>query len=109
MSDLPPERLVFDKPPFFNVEVDCFGLIYIEVLHSIETDTFINGFRRFISRRGTPSQIWSDNGTNFVVANSELNKSMKQLDQNVIHEYCLKIGVNWSFNPPTASPIGGVC
>ena len=33
---------------------------------------------------------------------------MKQLDQNVIHEYGLKVGVNWSFNPPTASHMGGV-
>ena len=47
--------------------------IHIEVLNSLETDTFINGFIRFISRRGYPIRIWSDNGTNFVGACTELS------------------------------------
>ena len=48
--------------------------IHIEKLNSLETDTFINGFVRFVVRRGYPKRIWSDNGTNFVGAHAELTR-----------------------------------
>ena len=35
-----------------------------EVIESLETDSVINTLRRFISRRGMPKMIRSDNGTN---------------------------------------------
>ena len=92
MANLPPERCLPDHPPFTNTGVDLFGplhvklgrsdvkrygcvytcfttrAIHLEVLNSLEADSFINGFLRFISRRGRPSKIWSDNGTNLVGA-----------------------------------------
>ena len=40
--------------------------------------------RRFISRRGYPLQIMSDNGTNIVGANNELKKCSKELNQKNI-------------------------
>ena len=76
MADLPPERCLPGQPPFAYVGVDLFGPIYvkqgradvkrygclstcfnsravhIEKLDSLETDTFINGFVRFVARRG---------------------------------------------------------
>ncbi|XP_054758449.2 uncharacterized protein LOC129264572 [Lytechinus pictus] len=101
MSDLPSERITPDKPPFTFVGVDCFGpftvkqgrkdnkrygciftclvlrAIHIEILHSMDTDSFINGLERFISRRGRPEVIWSDNGSNFVGAERELEKESR--------------------------------
>ena len=76
MSDLPKDRVTPNLPPFTNVGVDCFGpftirrgrstvkrygvlftclscrAVHIEVAHSLDTDSFINAMRRFISRRG---------------------------------------------------------
>lgn len=76
MADLPKDMLIPDLPPFSHVGVDYFGpievkrgrtmlkrygviftclasrAIHLEVAHSLDTDSCINAFRRFISRRG---------------------------------------------------------
>ena len=92
MADLPSERLRFQSPPFTNVGLDYFGPFYVtirrssekrwgflftclttravhvEIAHSMDANTCVMGIERFIARRGMPSVIWSDNGTNFVGA-----------------------------------------
>ncbi|XP_030845109.1 uncharacterized protein LOC115925437 [Strongylocentrotus purpuratus] len=131
MADLPADRVVPEKPPFSNVGVDCFGpymvrqgrssvkrygciftclvirAIHIEVLHSLETDSFLNALQRFISRRGQPEIIRSDNGTNFIGAERELREGLKRWNQEKIHDNLLQQGIDWKFNPPRASHMGG--
>ena len=131
MSDLPEERLRRVQP-FNHVGIDCFGPFYIqqgrhqvkrygcvftcmnyravhiEKLNTLETDSFINAFRRFMARRGKPSKVWSDNGTNFVGASPELLKELQSLDQQKISEYGLRRNIQWQFNTPHASHMGGV-
>ena len=96
MSDLPPDRLLPDKPPFTNVGVDFFSpfeirrgrtnlkrygviftclnirAVHLEVAHTLNTDSCINAIRRFVARRGTVETMTSDNGTNLVRAEREL-------------------------------------
>ena len=91
MGQLPVERLEPDKPPFTFVGVDFFGPMYvksgrrqlkrygclftclctravhIEITHSLNTDSFICAMQRFVSRRGHPEKVYSDNGTNLAV------------------------------------------
>ena len=132
MADLPKDRLVAGEPPFTRVGTDCFGpfivrkgrtdhkryglvftclasrAIHIEVLESMESDSFINGLRRFIARRGVVKFIRSDNGTNFVGAEKELRVEVKKLESNKIQEEMAIRRIDWSFNPPYASHFGGV-
>ncbi|KAK3722273.1 hypothetical protein QZH41_005187 [Actinostola sp. cb2023] len=132
MADLPVERVSPDKPPFSSVGVDCFGpfmikrgrsqvkrygvlytclavrAIHIEVLHSMDTDSFVNSLRRFIARRGKPEIIRSDNGTNFVAGNKEIREAISQWNNQKIHEFLLQRQVKWVFNPPAASHHGGI-
>ena len=92
MSDLPKERLAYQPPPFTNTGVDYFGpfyvfvrrttekrwgfiftclttrAVYVEIVTSMDTSSCVMGVERFVSRRGTPAMIWSDNGTNFIGA-----------------------------------------
>ena len=92
MAALPEDRVNPSEPPFSYVGVDCFGpldvrrgrstvkrygviftclsirAIHIETVHSLDTDSFIGAFRRFIARRGQPLLMRSDNGGNFVKA-----------------------------------------
>ena len=61
---------------------------------------------RFIARRGTPSTIWSDNGTNFVGAEKELLACIKSWNGMAPTIFAHK-GVTWKFNPPGAPHHGG--
>ena len=81
--------------------------IYIEIAHSLNTDSFPNALRIFIARRGTPKQIFRDTGTNFVGAAKILKDSLQSLNSDKIDLYCSQRNNKWNFNPPTASHMGG--
>ena len=42
--------------------------VHLEMSYSLDTTSFINAFTRMTSRRGTPTYVITDNGTNFVGA-----------------------------------------
>ena len=131
MADLPESRLQSNSPPFSHIGVDYFGpffvkqgrsktkrygcifsslttrAVHIEVAADLSTDSFINALRRFISRRGHPQKIWSDNGTNFVGAERVLSEALKAWNKNQINNYLRQREISWQFNPPTASHMGG--
>jgi len=54
---------------------------HLELVSSLSTDAFLAAFKRFVSRRGLPSHIHSDCGTNFVGASREL-KSLLSSQHN---------------------------
>jgi len=56
--------------------------VHLELVSDLTTDAFIACLRRFISRRGIPSLIWSDHGTNFIGAARELKDLYKFLHSN---------------------------
>lgn len=58
-------------------------VIHIESVGDLSTHLFHPAFRRFSSRRGKPQSIFTDNATNFVDANAELNRMIKVLTDNL--------------------------
>ncbi|KAH3693016.1 hypothetical protein DPMN_193353 [Dreissena polymorpha] len=78
--------------------------VHLEIAFALDTDSFLNAFYRMSSRRGFPVEIYSDNGTNFVGGQREL----EQLDKDRISEVCSKHKVKWHFNPPLAPHFGGI-
>jgi len=132
MSDLPKERVEAGKPAFSAVGVDCFGPVYskvgrsqvkrygclftcfstraihIEMLYGLDADSFLNGLRRFVTRRGQPEVIWSDNGTNFVGGLSEIASSSRELNWERIRKHCADNYIEWNFIPPSAPHMGGL-
>ena len=132
MASLPEDRVNPSNPPFSYVGVDCFGplevrrgrsmvkrygvlftclsirAIHIEIAHSLDTDSFINAFRRFIARRGQPSLMRSDNGGNFVKGDKELREAIDEWNHGKIHDFLLAKDIKWIFNPPAGSHHGGV-
>ena len=51
--------------------------------------------------------MWSDNGTNFVGAESELKTALKDLDKNRIEEEVNNNQTKWLFNPPCSPWMSG--
>ena len=131
MANLSEGRLKVNSPPFAHVGIDDFGpflvkqgrsetkrygyifscltvrAVHIEVARDLSTDAFINAMRRFIARRGNPLCIYSDNGTNFIGAERLSKRFLEAWNQNQIHDYLLQKGIEWHFNPPSASHMGG--
>ena len=130
MADLPQERMTAGRP-FECTGTDCFGpfqvrigrstvkrwgavftcmasrAVHIEVLSTMETDSFVNALRRFLSRRGHVRKIFSDNGTNLVGTEKLLKDELKKLNATAITREMETRGVEWHFNPPHASHFGG--
>lgn len=78
----------------------------------LSTDAFIATLRRFIARRGLPSEMHSDNGTNFRGASNALTEVYRILNdqkckQKIIDE-CSHREIKWVFIPPRAPNFGGL-
>ena len=63
---------------------------------------FLQLFRRYVSIRGWPSKIYSDNGTQLVGASKELKSIVKGLGWNEIQDNGSKHGTEWCFYPADA-------
>ncbi|XP_035218257.1 uncharacterized protein LOC118191569 [Stegodyphus dumicola] len=72
-------------------------------LCSFRTDEFLQAFHRFSARRGKPSIIYTDNGTNFVGACNAL----ASIDFNEIAKKGANERIIWKFIPPGAPWWGG--
>ena len=44
----------------------------------MDASSCVMAVERFVSRRGTPAIIWSDNGTTFVGAEKELRENIEK-------------------------------
>lgn len=139
MGNLPPYRTTAGLRPFINTGVDYCGpfavkeskcrgrprtskgyiaificlatkAVHIEFVTELSTEAFIAALRRFTSRRGLCSNIYSDNGTNFVGANNTLTELYNFLKQksNHINHHLLKQKNQWHFIPPKAPHFGGI-
>ena len=82
--------------------------VHIEIAHELTTDSFIQAFTRFITRRGLPIEVYNDNGTNFKGAEAEIKSALEKWNPDCIDNYLRKRGIKWNFNPPHASRVGGV-
>lgn len=85
--------------------------IHLEVVSDLSAQGFIAGFTRFVGRRGFISDIWSDNGTNFVGASKELRHLVAAEQSSVavdIKEWLGNNGTTWHFIPPHAPNFGGL-
>ena len=85
---------------------------HLEIVSDLTSEAFIATLRRFVARRGHPSLLWSDNGTNFVGAHRELREMydflMQQRAKGTISEFCSARNIEWRFIPEKAPNFGGL-
>lgn len=74
----------------------------------MDTDSCVNVFRRFISRRGQVSELRSDNGTNLMSTEKELREVLNHWNMDQIESSFIQKGVKWMFNPPPGAHHGGI-
>ncbi|XP_035212564.1 uncharacterized protein LOC118186567 [Stegodyphus dumicola] len=76
--------------------------VHLELVTSMSTETFLLAFHRFVARRGKPSVVYSDNGTNFKGAAS----AFALIDFEKIFLEARE-HITWKFIPPNAPWWGG--
>lgn len=135
MGILPPERTTLSRP-FTNTGIDfagpfeikaytgrscattkgyvcifvCFATraIHLEVTTSLSTPSFLGSFHRFVSRRGCPRNLYSDNGKNFVGASKELAQNFLKCSRETVSSHFSHQEISWHFIPPGAPHMGGL-
>lgn len=118
MAELPTDRLE-EAPPFNFSAVNYFGPFYIregrkemkrygvlfsctasraihlEIATSLTTDSFLNAYRRFVSRHRPIPQLRLDQGTNFVGAKNELQAALNEMNHKKIQRELLRDNCDW--------------
>nr|XP_041630542.1 uncharacterized protein LOC121501974 [Drosophila kikkawai] len=135
MGELPKERTSFSRPftytgmdyagPFdiknytgraclitkgYVLVFVCFSTkaIHLEPTSDLTTEKFLAAFARFVSRRGCPRQVQSDNGKTFVGASAVLSREFLQaVKESVTNAYSHQ-ELRWQFIPPGAPHMGGL-
>ena len=140
MADLPSPR-VNASPPFTHCGMDYAGpfnikmgyvrkpvlleahvcvfvclstkAIHLEVVSDSSTPAFIAALQRFISRRGCPQHLYSDNGGNFVGARNSCHKLYSFLkdqknDEDIQHFLATHHQISWHNIPAFSPHMGGL-
>lgn len=131
MAPLPVQRVTPQLRPFCSVGVDYLGpievtvgrrkekrwialftclavrAIHLDVVHSLTTEACLMAIRRFICRRGSPDEFFSDNGTNFKGASNEMTRAVKEIKTECA-ESIVSPAIKWHFIPPSTPHMGGV-
>lgn len=139
MADLPRDRISVARPfqkvgidyggPFFIKSsrlrkapvTKCYMAIFvcmttkavhIELVSNLSTDAFLLTLKRFISRRGQPSIIYTDNATNFLGARNQLKEVYdffrNKDNSNAIQNFLALNETKWKFIPPRSPHWGGI-
>ncbi|XP_025836105.1 uncharacterized protein LOC112906362 [Agrilus planipennis] len=78
--------------------------VHLELVTSLSCEAFLLTFKRFISRRGNPTTIYSDNATNFLGARNHLRELYiffkNRENENKIVDFFANKGIQWKFIPP---------
>lgn len=85
--------------------------IHLELVGDMTAATFLAALNRFTSRRGLPSDLYSDNGTYFIRAASDIDAELQLVLKKHTAEAAAAAvhkSTQWHFIPPAAPHFGGL-
>ncbi|GFW87954.1 integrase catalytic domain-containing protein [Trichonephila clavipes] len=71
--------------------------VHLELVSTLSTDAMLAALRRFIARRGHPSEIHLDNGTNSIGDNNYLKQLYMLMKERSIQKYSTDRNIRWKF------------
>lgn len=87
----------------------CTKAIHLELVSSLSTEAFLASLQRFVSRRGIPNIMYSDNAKNFVGAKNQLQKAFnKCIQDESVTNFLANKRIQWRFSPPSSPHHGGI-
>lgn len=82
--------------------------VHLEMVLDMSTEEFLLALKRFVSQRGTPVEIISDNALQFRAASSTLDLVWKNmLTSEDLQNYISNSGIKWTFIVEMAPWMGG--
>ncbi|XP_065180165.1 uncharacterized protein LOC135810600 [Sycon ciliatum] len=82
--------------------------VHLELVADMTTEEFLLAFRRFVSLRGCPEEVVSDNAPQFILAKSVLDVAFEEMaTSDDVLSYMSRTGVKWHYNPPISPWMGG--
>ncbi|XP_037029336.1 uncharacterized protein LOC119069388 [Bradysia coprophila] len=82
--------------------------IWMEITHSLETNSCVMAIDNFISRKGQSKRVFCDNGTSFHGSEKELRDEFSKINQRDLAERFTSSEMEFRFNPPATPHMGGV-
>ena len=82
--------------------------VHVDISPDDSIEKFLMALRRFVSIRGYPSKLYSDNGAKLVAANKELKKVVKDLDSKSLQQFGVTQGLKWIFSSADAPWQNGI-
>ena len=81
--------------------------VHLELVPDMTTDAFIRSFRRFTSRRGQCSVIYSDNAATYKAAEKGVHRCYEILNSKPFQDYLAEKEVHWKYICPLSPWWGG--
>ncbi|KAG5868775.1 hypothetical protein JTB14_024593 [Gonioctena quinquepunctata] len=83
--------------------------VHLALVSALSTEAFLLTLKRFISRRGIPAVIHSDNATNYVGARNHLRELREFFDKSQLSEslkvFAAETGFDWKALPKLDLPV----
>ena len=88
----------------FGVLFNCLATqaVHVDMSPDYSDEKFLMVLRRFVSLRGYPTKIRSDNGTQLTAANEELQTVTRAWNWEELKEFRVTEGMTWEFTSANA-------
>ena len=72
--------------------------VHLEAVQDLTTESFMQALIRFISRRGKPDMIYSDNAKTYKATDKELAKLYRTIEWDKVGEKAAERGISWTYS-----------